>query len=445
MTSPKLDYFLPYQQRWIDCTSPMAIGEKSRRIGFTYCHAFRVVQRRVQGLGDYWHSSADRTASVEFIEEASRWAKVFNFIATLIEADEVVEDQRISTLQLRFSNGRRIIAGSSNPKFFRSKGGEAGLDEFAHHANGRELLKAAHATAIFWQFPLRIWSTHNGEGSYFNQLIKAAHTGTMRAEVQTVTVMDAVNEGLVEKILHLKARDDRARREWLDDLRATCPDEDTWNEEYMCRPSTDQASLLSYDLIRNCEADLSLVQSPEQLESAGTFYAGYDVGRQKDLSVLWVVQRLGDVFHTRMLRELSKVDFTAQEGLLNSLMANRAVKRLCIDASGLGMMLAERQRQRWGARAEAITFSAPVKEELAMPLLRLFQDRLVRVPAVEVVREDLHRVRKIVTAANNVRFDADRDDGGHADRFWSLALAYHAAGAMRVPLPPSRRFKPAGW
>jgi phage FluMu gp28-like protein len=80
-----------------------------------------------------------------------------------------------------------------------------------------------------------------------------------------------------------------------------------------------------------------------------------------------------------------------------------------------------------------------------MPLLRLFQDRLVRVPADPDVREDLHKVRKVVTASNHVRLEADRDDKtGHADRFWALALACHAAeGAKPLPAPLAR--KPIEW
>jgi phage FluMu gp28-like protein len=54
-------------------------------------------------------------------------------------------------------------------------------------------------------------------------------------------------------------------------------------------------------------------------------------------------------------------------------------------------------------------------------------------------------VRKIVTAANNVRLDADRDQDGHADRFWALGLAYHAADDLKIPLPPPLMRKPAGW
>jgi len=101
--------------------------------------------------------------------------------------------------------------------------------------------------------------------------------------------------------------------------------------------------------------------------------------------------------------------------------------------------------QRFGHRVEPVHFTGPVKSELAMPLLRLFQDRLVRIPADPAVREDLHKVRKVVTASNNIRLEADRDAGGHADRFWALALAAHAADEAVKPLPAPLARKPIEW
>jgi len=179
--------------------------------------------------------------------------------------------------------------------------------------------------------------------------------------------------------------------------------------------------------------------------SSASLYAGFDVGRKHDRSVLWLVERVGDVLWTRGLRVLHDVNFTAQEQLLIALMQRGAVRRLCIDSTGIGAMLAERLVQRFGHRVEAIHFTAAVKSDLAMPLLRLFQDRLVRVPADPEVREDLHKVRKVVTASNNVRLEADRDDKtGHADRFWALALACHAAQEAR-PLPAPLARKPIEW
>jgi phage FluMu gp28-like protein len=451
----------PYQLAWLRDAAPLAIGEKSRRIGWTWTQALAVVLMLADRPADrplsYWHSSADMTASSEFIRDAADWAALSNKVAVASGAPEFVDEERdVSAHVLRFANGSKIVAGSSNPKFFRSKGGPAGLDEFAFHRDGRELYKAAHATALFWGHPLRIWSTHNGPGSYFAHLLADAKTGKLKASLHKVTIEDAVEQGIVERIDYrskrldyIPAPDARRRQEWLDELRATCPDEDTWNEEYLCIPSTDAASLLTYDLIQTCEPragePLDLAEDPADLEGGAVMYAGFDVGRKQDRSALWVLKKVGDVFVTRMLRVLERMNFTAQEDVLHALMANRSVKRLCIDETGLGMQMAERLRGKWGYRVEPVTFTAPAKAELAMPLRRLFEDRLVRVPSDPSVREDLHKVRKVVTAAGNVRLDAARDESGHADRFWALALAYHAADDNKRPLPAPLARKPVGW
>jgi hypothetical protein len=43
------------------------------------------------------------------------------------------EQDGLQAFVLRFENGAKIVAGSSNPKFFRGKGGDADGDEFAFH------------------------------------------------------------------------------------------------------------------------------------------------------------------------------------------------------------------------------------------------------------------------------------------------------------------------
>ena len=92
------------------------------------------------------------------------------------------------------------------------------------------------------------------------------------------------------------------------------------------------------------------------------------------------------------------------------------------------MQLAEGWQQRFGtSRVEAVTFTPAVKASLAEPLRGRFQDRLVRIPIGAEIRDDLHSIRRTSTAAGNVRYLAERTEDGHADRFWALALANHAA------------------
>ena len=78
-------------------------------------------------------------------------------------------------------------------------------------------------------------------------------------------------------------------------------------------------------------------------------------------------------------------------------------------------------------RVEAITFTQKTKEELAYKLLYAFQDRNIRFPVNEEILNDLHSIRKIQTSTGAVRFDAQcSETDGHADRFWSFALAVFA-------------------
>ena len=341
---------------------------------------------------------------------------------------------------------------SSNPKGFRSKGGAVGLDEFAFHRDGMEMLKAAQASARFWEYPWRIWSTHNGEGSVFNQLIVKAREGKFKASLHRVTILDAVEQGIVERIEMRKRKlseppkpDAKRRQEWLDELRASCLTQQAWDEEFMCIPGSEANSFLSYDLIRGCEVPAATVtDDPAELRTNCPLYLGMDIGRKRDLTVFWVLAKVGDVYATVLLKEMQGVPFAVQEGYLNLVMA-AGVRRAAIDATGLGMPIAERAVERFGKhKVEAVTFTGDTKSRLAAPLRRLFEDRLIRVPDSDVVREDLHKVRKTISANGNVRFDAASDEHGHADRFWSLALAYSAADSV-IPLPRPLSRKPEGF
>jgi phage FluMu gp28-like protein len=83
---------------------------------------------------------------------------------------------------------------------------------------------------------------------------------------------------------------------------------------------------------------------------------------------------------------------------------------------------------------EEVTFTGASKEQMAIHLRQKFEDKGVRIPAQSAIRNDLHSVKKIVTAANNIRYDADRNEAGHADRFWALALALHAGQTEVQPI-----------
>jgi phage FluMu gp28-like protein len=448
-----LSYFLPYQIEWILDETRTAIYEKSRRIGITLAEAYRSVERRIKLGTDHLFASRSKETAGEFIEYCKMFSRLFGIMAEDLGEQPLYRDSDLKGYVIRFASkdgkpGARIIALSSNPDAFRGFGGDVTLDEFAFHKKQRLVLKAANACAKIWGHLVRIISTHNGEGTLFNKLIleiRAGKRDTANWSLHRTTLQDAVDQGLVGKIKGVGFDSPQERAKFIADIRGDCVDESEWSEEYCCIPNADATAFLNYELIDAARTpNLTLIEDPSLLK--GTIYAGYDVSRRHDLCVLWANEIIGDVHWQRMMRVLDGEErrFGTQEALLRRLLDNRSVKRLCIDQTGMGEMLAEYMVDRYRGRAEGIILSGPRKAAIATPFKGLFEDKRIRISDDDDLREDLHKTRKVVTAGGNVRLSAESDDAGHADRFWAGALA-HEAVDVKGPLPRSSMTRPVGW
>ena len=420
----KNNYFLPYQQRWLDDKAKIKIWEKSRRIGATYVQSYEDVRDCInRSVPAVWFSSADESAAKEYIDYCEKWVKLFH--ATAKRLGEVIIDNEkdIKALVIEFSNGTKIHALSSNPKSFRSKGGKVVLDEFAFHNNPDELWKAARP-CITWGFPLRILSTHNGQNCLYYKFIDQVLKGKLNWSHHKTPIQLAVSEGLVDKIYQRKTTL-QEQEDWMANEKDNCFDEYTWLQEYCCIAVDEASAFLPYDLIATCELN-DILRPLEDIKH--DFYVGVDIGRRKDLTVIWVLEKIENIKYTRLVIELAKMPFHKQEEILHEILSHKLFRRDCQDDTGIGMQMAENAQVKFGKfRVEGVTFTNKVKEVLAYRLRTEFENKTVFIPNRHEIREDLHSVRKITTASNNIRFDADRSDNGHADRFWALALALHAA------------------
>ena len=420
----KNNYFLPYQQRWLDDKAKIKIWEKSRRIGATYVQSYEDVRDCInRSVPAVWFSSADESAAKEYIDYCEKWVKLFH--ATAKRLGEVIIDNEkdIKALVIEFSNGTKIHALSSNPKSFRSKGGKVVLDEFAFHNNPDELWKAARP-CITWGFPLRILSTHNGQNCLYYKFIDQVLKGKLNWSHHKTPIQLAVSEGLVDKIYQRKTTL-QEQEDWMANEKDNCFDEYTWLQEYCCIAVDEASAFLPYDLIATCELN-DILRPLEDIKH--DFYVGVDIGRRKDLTVIWVLEKIENIKYTRLVVELAKMPFHKQEEILHDILSHKLFRRDCQDDTGIGMQMAENAQVKFGKfRVEGVTFTNKVKEDLAYRLRTEFENKTVFIPNRHEIREDLHSVRKITTASNNIRFDADRSDNGHADRFWALALALHAA------------------
>lgn len=434
--------FLPSQARWIKDRSRLKLMEKSRQIGISWSTAYAADERtaEVSAKFDQWVTSRDDLQARLFIEDCVRFAAVLNIVAENLGERIIDDEKKISAYVLRFANGRRIHSMSSNPDAQAGKRGGRVLDEFALHPDPRKLWSVAYP-GITWGGSMELISTHRGSHNFFNQLIREIHENGNPKKIShhKITLQNALDEGFLYKLQQsLPADNDIQEMDeaaYFDFIRSGCADEESFLQEYMCQPADDDAAFLEYDLIASCEynAGEDWEYSYEQLAAArGRLYGGLDIGRTKDLTVLWVFELLGDVLYTRKiitLRNMSKPD---QEKVLWPIMA--LLQRTCIDKTGLGIGWTDDAQKKFGEyRVEGVTFTGPVKEALAYPVRGRMQDKKMRIPYSPEVRADLRSVTKVTTAAGNIRFTAERSAEGHADRFWALGLGIHAVGAGAQP------------
>jgi phage FluMu gp28-like protein len=417
--------FLPFQAAWIKDRSRIKLMEKSRQIGISWSTAYASVERTAtQGARhDEWVSSRDDIQARLFIEDCKLWAGVMN----------------ISAYVLQFATGKRIHSMSSNPDAQAGKRGGRILDEYALHRDQRKMWAIAYP-GITWGGGLELVSTHRGSYSFFNGLIREAREkgNPKKISLHRVTLQDALEQGFLYKLQQAlpvdaaqQAMDEAA---YFDFVKAGAADAESFDQEYMCIPADDDAKFLEYGLITGCEY---LPNMPWQRDVGdkfvGRLFCGVDIGRKKDLTVLWVVELLGDVLYTRAVIPMEKMRKSAQEAILYPWF--EICDRICIDATGLGIGWADDAQDKFGEhRVEAVTFSAQVKEALAYPLKGAMEDQKVRIPEDPQIRADLRKVQKVTTAAGNIRFVAESTPDGHADRFWALALALHAASNPTAPI-----------
>ena len=433
--------FLPFQAAWIKDTSRLKLMEKSRQIGISWSTAYAADERAaaVDARFDEWVSSRDDIQARLFIEDCKLWAGIMGMAAKDLGEVVIDEEKKVSAYVLQFASGRRIHSMSSNPDAQAGKRGSRVLDEFALHMDQRKLWAIAYP-GITWGGNMEVISTHRGSNSFFNGLVKEArHNGNpKKISLHRVTLQDALDQGFLFKLQQAlpasAEQQDMNEAEYFDFVKSGAADEESFQQEYQCDPADDDAKFLEYGLITACEYSGGTewkrgLEGPFQ----GRLFAGVDIGRKKDLTVLWVVEQLGDVFYTRHVETMERMRKSDQEKVLWPWF--EICDRICIDSTGLGIGWADDAQDKFGEqRVEAVNFSGQVKEALAYPLKGAMEDRMVRIPDDPKIRADLRKVQKTTTAAGNIRFVAESTPDGHADRFWALALALHAGSNPSAPI-----------
>jgi phage FluMu gp28-like protein len=254
--------------------------------------------------------------------------------------------------------------------------------------------------------------------------------------------------------------------------RAQALDKRAYDQNYECAFADENLTLLTHELINAaeregvgfiCEQEWDnsnaecRVQSAESglpqgnvLEflrnASGALFVGFDVARRGDLSVITVMEDLHGVKIVRAILRMRDLRLPEQQARLGEICRLPRFHRAAIDMTGLGLGLVEYAQEEFGAsRIQGVNFSStvpatrPVRREgrrqervrvteaLAMELLQAYEDRRIWHPADQQLRDDLRKPERVTTPGGRVSIAATRDEAGHADHFWSFALALEAA------------------
>ena len=454
---------LPYQERWILDESQLKVAVWSRQSGKSYAAALRAVLKCLGKRTQYIILSKGERQSRLFMEKVKDFCVLFKRLKALPAFAEFETDEK--TMEVFFPHNRsRIIGLPANPDTARGYSGHIVLDEFAFHGDAHKIY-AACFPIITRGYSIEVISTPNGTAGKFYEIAKQAglvgkdETGNSKLETGAASndqfpvsnfqfpVSGSLWSGHKVDIYNAVAQGLPANIELL---RSGCDDEETWLQEYCCQFLSDAQNYIPIELISTCvheEAttewagygtrDTGHGEKPSQ--AARDLYMGVDIGRKRDLTIAWLFEKVGGILWSRRLLVMKGVSFDLQEKEICQLIDGGAapcpvsrdpypaLRRVCIDQSGIGMMLAEHLVQKYGAIVEPVQFTAALKERLAPLVKQAFEERTVRIPDNREVRADINSVKRFVTPAGNVRFDAEHTDRGHADRFWALAMVVNVA------------------
>jgi len=171
-------------------------------------------------------------------------------------------------------------------------------------------------------------------------------------------------------------------------------------------------------------------------ELTGSFYAGVDLAKKEDFSVVAVLRRDEDAFRLIHLNVFPQG--TEYVGVINYLKALserlRTIHRFLVDQTGVGEAVLE-QAQKTVPNVEGVVLTALQKQDILGYLKLTMQERRVLFPYELDFLQELNVERFELSKSGQIIFS--HPDGTHDDRLWAFALAVFAT--KTTPYPQLKR------
>jgi len=381
-----------YQKRLFQSNKKFKIVNKSRQVGISYALACWGLLNALL---------LDKTVLI--VSPSERQSKhVMDYVREFLnylKNDFEIRFQEETKLSYIFEGGGALYSLPNNPNTVRGfKADLIIIDEFAHFLNNtdKEMITAITPSisrggeVIFVSTP---FGTKNMFYEYWHNKKDYEHF--------TINYKDCPD-------LQINPDD-------FDDL--------TFQQEYNNQFLEDSdESEFPFDLIRQCiNPDLIY----EDLQKNKIYFAGADIGRTTDLTALVVFEKQQNKYVLRMVKTMKNTPYVEQEKYFTYLLRNYTFEQFMIDETGIGNMLAENLRRRFGF-IQTITFNNENKQKMVTNLKLLMQKNRVMLPNDAIVINSIRMIKRKYTSTGYLKFESDRDSElGHGDVFWAMALALY--------------------
>ena len=440
-----------------DYATRFRIFKKPRQIGASWMAAQRAT---VKSIVVPRHLTLMTSLNLDDATEKIEYAyQLYEEIAGALDAPPI---ESKSQMAINFENGSKIRA-VYNPRG-KAKA-ELIIDEYAHYLDPKKIWQATVPIMIHPTSRLTVMSTPLHSLTFFQEIWEGKgdkYKNFKRVKIHwwdcpvhcrdvagaRASMFDPEGNRLVETEEAIERFGSDTIQEIFDNMPL-----DQFETEFELKDMDDDTALLPMDLIMDTtpqgEASLRRYKTVHEMSGATEgqlLYAGYDVGRIRDAGELSVyVEREEGTLEECYIETFRNVPFDVQEQRCHEVLSLPNTMRLTIDATGMGMQMAENLERRWGHRALGVKFSGPQSSALAsnlkMYMLNTQDRRPVKKdqPPPRKVRflwdrsrnAQMHSIKKnISSTGGNVTYGAPRGNNNshyrnHGDAFWSRALGVH--------------------
>lgn len=468
-------YFLPYQRVWIADDSTMRLAEKSVRVGWTFGDGFKNVRKRLRHpRRDYLFATKDQQSAIEYLEQCKRFAEMFDFTRSIVSHGmdamnvEAQDDRGKSYMEevkfgyIKFDNGSRIIAFSANPYAMAVFGGDVGLDEFAKHQRAEKLWETAQGR-ITWGYDIGVWSAHDGTDTLFYQFAREAMAGKGGWSHYKVTMEDAVDQGLLEKINMISGKN-TTREQFIADCKNRARLPEIYEQAYNCNPSGSTSAIVPWATICMNRMDYPIervhLEAHQVKEAFGSYDRGSAVARVRkiqqfvcdhfphvlrnperynlgfdvaasgegDLAAIYIDRQLFAGARLAALFTCRTDDWHFLKHVLWTFMAKLSAVQGAGDETGLGRQICWETKAEFPGQFEGVNFSSK-KHDLGHSLMNeLTVGEKIMPTDHDDIAQDFFALRKNYGSGKWI-FTASRNNlnpASHGDIAWAGALASHA-------------------